>query len=58
MPTAADIQKAADRIKNGTDVISAIMRMKKEAHQTTANGGNNSLGREGYKVVAFNAPAL
>jgi hypothetical protein len=58
MPTAADIQKAAERIRNGTDVFSAILRMKKEAHQADNNGNVTGLGTLSHKVVPFNAPAV
>lgn len=56
MPTAADIQKAADRIRNGTDVFSAILRMKKEARNAETNGSAAGLGT--HNIVPFNAPAV
>lgn len=58
MPTEADMQKAADRIRNGTDVISAILRMKREARQAIINGSTEDLDKAGYTVVPFNAPAV
>ena len=38
MPTAADIQKAAERVYNGTDVIGTIIKMKKETRNAIING--------------------
>lgn len=58
MPNAADIQKAADRIRNGTDVFSAILRMKKEARQADINGNTTGLSTANYNIVPFNAPAV
>ncbi|WP_167855504.1 hypothetical protein [Hymenobacter fodinae] len=58
MPPVIDIQKATERVKNGTDVISNILRMKKEARQAIINGSTEQLGEAGFKVVPFNAPAV
>jgi hypothetical protein len=58
MPPVADIQKATDRIRNGTDVFSAILRMKKEGRQANSNGNADQLSSASYTIVPFNAPAV
>lgn len=58
MPTAADIQKAAERVRNGTDVISTILRMKKEAREALMSGNTNKLKAAGYNIASLNASAV
>lgn len=58
MPTAADIQKAAERIDNGTDVIGTVMKMKKETRTAIANGATDALKAAGYKIFSFNASTI
>ena len=58
MPTAADIQKAAERIHNGTDVIGTIIKMKKETRSALLNGNTEKLKAAGYKVFSFNASTI
>jgi lipoate-protein ligase B len=58
MATAADIRKAAQRVQDGTDVISTILKMKKETTEAIKNGKMNELKKAGYKFFSFNASTL
>ncbi len=58
MPTAADIQKAAQRVQDGTDTISTVLKIKKETSAAIKNGTVNSLKQAGYKFFSFNASTI
>lgn len=58
MPSSIDIQKAAQRIREGTDILSAIAKVKKATHEAIATGKTEKLEAAGYKVFPFNASAL
>lgn len=58
MPTAADIQKAEQRVHDGTDIIGTIMKMKKETRDAIINGATDKLKAAGYKVFSFNASTI
>lgn len=58
MTTAADIRKAAQRVQDGTDVISTILKVKKETSEAIKQGKIKELKKAGFKFFSFDATTL
>lgn len=58
MTTAADIRKAAQRVQDGTDVISTILKLKQETNEAIKRGEIINLKKAGYKFFSFNVSSI
>lgn len=58
MVTAADIRKAAQRVQDGTDVVSTVLRMKPGTDEAIKNGEVTKLKKSGHKFFSFNVNTL
>ena len=58
MVTAADIRKAAQRVQDGTDIVSTVVRMKAGTDEAIKRGEVAKLKKAGYKFFSFNAATI
>lgn len=58
MVTAADIRKAAQRVQDGTDIVSTVLKMKFGTDEAIKKGEVAKLKQAGYKFFSFNATTI
>lgn len=58
MPSSADIQKATQRVRRGTDILSAGAKVKQAAHAAITTDTTEQLQAAGYRLFQLDATAL